>query len=132
MRAKSIAILLGSLIYLVSEPSVAAMLALSATLSSEDVAELKDPVFTRQIVRVDSGEVLVITHDYGYGLEIREAYIYCRAGETWELFVYQKTNSSKLTVTVTKEAIILVGKSGDPLMTVPLAALSAKFDKREH
>jgi hypothetical protein len=86
----------------------------------------------RQELDSPVGRILVLTRDYGSGLELREAYVYRWSGPAWELAAWLRTNSSKVQGRVKGNHLELMSKAGKVLITIPLEALVASFDPHEH
>lgn len=118
---------------LFSMSSHAENLALEASLSQAAVDSLQEPIFTKQKLSSSTEKFLVITRDYGSGLELREAYIY-RQSPTgqWDILAYRKTNSSRVMASLTDDCLKLAAKSGRVLLELPVEASGFRFDSQEH
>lgn len=107
--------------------------ALGANLSQAAVDGLKGPAFTKQELPYEDENFLVITRDYGSGIEIREAYVYLQNAEKqWDIVAYRRTNSSHLVASISNDRLQLIAKSGRILLEVPLKPFGFRFDPKEH
>lgn len=112
--------------------SRAESLVLGASLDQAEVDRLQRPVFTKQELSAGDEKFLVITRDYGSGLELREAYVYRQTAERWDMLAYRKTNSSLVVGSFTGRQLKLVSKSGRVLLEVAVEPESFRFDPKEH
>lgn len=106
--------------------------ALGESLDEDAAEKLPAPIFTRQKLATGDDEFLVVTQDYGSGLEIRKAYVYRRetAGR-WNLIAYLKTNSSRVTANLAGRRLRLVSMSGKVLLELPVESAGFRSDARE-
>ena len=95
---------------------------LAVSLSEADAAALQGPVFTTQILRSDR-EFLLVTREVGPGLAVRDAYLFVKDGAGWARMAQLATKESRIEGTVTADAVVLFGESGQALMQIKLAAL---------
>ena len=103
---------------------------LSRSLKPEDLERLS-PTFTRQILHSADGTFLLVTNDYGSGVELRDAYVYVWRHPVWQLVTYRRTNSAELTGRITGDRLVIVGKSGKVAMSIPLGTVNPAFDGSE-
>ena len=95
---------------------------LATVLSETDAAALQGPVFTTQILRGER-EFLLVTREIGAGLVVRDAYLFAKSGIGWTRVAQLATKESRIEGTVTADAVVLFGESGQALMQIKLAAL---------
>ena len=108
-------------------------LALEVSLSQTAVDSFQEPIFTKQKLASGDESFLVITRDYGSGLELREVYVYLQqAAGQWDMVAYRKTNSSRVIASLSGDRLMLSAKSGRTLLELPIETSSFKFDSREH
>ena len=118
---------------LLSMSSRAENLALEVRLSQAAVDRLQDPVFSKQELSSGAENFLVVTRDYGSGLELREVYVYRQdAVGQWGIIAYRKTNSSHVVASLTNDCLKLIAKSGKVLLELPVDASGFRFDSKEH
>ncbi|MFQ6312173.1 hypothetical protein [Lysobacter capsici] len=96
MRAKSIALFFMLVVFSMSVDACFGRDGPENHLSSKDVDDLSLPIYTKKIIPSDSGKFLIVTKDYGSGLELRDAYIYQSVNEGWQLMAYKRTREAKL------------------------------------
>ena len=101
-------------------------------LSTAEAAALKEPIFRRSELTVADTRLLLITRDFGPGLELRDAYLYCWAGDSWGMLAYRRTNSSQVSMRIKSGALELVTKAGRIVLSLPVDSLAGKYDPKEH
>lgn len=101
-------------------------------ITTAQAAALGEPIFTRSELTVAATRLLLITRDFGSGLELRDAYLYCWTGDSWGMLAYRRTNSSKVSMRVKAGALELVTKAGRIVLSLPVDSLAPKYDPKEH
>lgn len=130
MRIKSLML---SAILGFSISTQAMAMSLSGTLDPDEFERLRSPIYTKEFVDVGGERILVVTEDYGSGLELRDAYVYRQdTDKVWVLVAYRRSNSSKIDVAIEKGRMKLRSKSGRELMAIPVSSFAQVFDGKEH
>jgi len=100
---------------------IGALADLRTTLSPEDIKSLDGYKFSKEIVESPYGKFLMITYDYGSGLELTNAYIYILKNDaTWSLIAYINAGNSRLDGRINKDMIYFIEKSGNNLISILL------------
>ncbi|GGD36207.1 hypothetical protein GCM10007235_05240 [Pseudoxanthomonas indica] len=106
--------------------------AINSNLTQSDIDSLETPTFTKQELSSGSDEFLVVTRNYGSGLELRDAYVYRRgAGGQWDMIAFRRTNSSRVEGSLSANRLTLTAKSGKVVLEVPIEPSGFKFDPME-
>jgi hypothetical protein len=93
---------------------------------------LREPIYRHSELTIGPTRVLLITRDYGSGLELRDAYLYLWMDTEWGLFAYRRTNSAQVSMRVTGGTLALVTKAGNTVLSLPVDSIAAKYDAKEH
>jgi len=101
-------------------------------MSVTELDGLEAPIFSKQIIDVADTSHILVTRDYGSGLELRDAYLYRSVDSKWELVLYRRTNSSKLTGRVEAGTLEIVSAAGKVIDSIPISSLMREFDPKEH
>lgn len=120
MRAKSIALFFMLVVFSMSVDACFGRDGPGDHLSSKDVNGLSLPVYSKKIIRSDSSEFLVITKDYGSGLELRDVYIYRGVNREWELMIYKRTRQAKLDSRISGKNIEIFSGAMEVVLSVSL------------
>lgn len=92
-------------------------------LSVADLESLQTPIFTTQTVMAGSQRILLVSRDYGSGLELRDAFIYRWTSDTWTLLAFRRTNSSRVTARVKARDLQLIDRSDTVVLAIPVDSL---------
>jgi hypothetical protein len=74
---------------------------------------------------------LILMPDVGSGVTLRMVLIYVGARSGWSLVMVRKTNTSTVTVEREGDNLVFHARSGELLMTVPIASMPREFDATE-
>lgn len=107
-------------------------LSLGQVMSADELDGLAAPIFSKQILDIGDTSHILVTRDYGSGLELRDAYLYRSVESKWELILYRRTNSSRLTGRVEAGALEIVSAAGKVIDSIPINSLMREFDPKEH
>ena len=91
-------------------------------LSAAQVESLEWPIYTKAIVNTSKGKILLLTRDYGSGLEVRDAYVYRYAVDQWELVAYRRTGNSTIDVRIRADMLELFS-GNSTVLAMPVESL---------
>ena len=91
-------------------------------LTLAQLEALEAPIYTKEIVNTPAGKILVLTRDYGSGLEIRDAYVYRYAADVWELVAYRTTSNARIDARIRAGILELVAGNA-PILAMPVESL---------
>jgi hypothetical protein len=98
--------------------------ALVFRMTPAEVEALTEPVFTKRELDAGGQRVLFISRDFGSGRELRDAYLYRFAGDSWLLIAFRRTSSPKLDVGVSGADLHVTAKDGAVVISIPTDSIS--------
>ena len=121
MRTKQIVSLVATVL-MATATSASGMNEIPRQLSPAQVESLEWPIYTKEILNAPAGKLLVLTRDYGSGLEIRDAYVYRYTADYWELVAYRRTSNARIDARIREDMLeLIVGNS--VILAIPVQSL---------
>lgn len=80
---------------------------LEPSIDVESMSAFVSPTITKKHFSFKHGEYLFVTQDYGFGLELREIYLYRKNNNHWSLEAFARTRCSSPTLSYKKNRFIV-------------------------
>jgi hypothetical protein len=120
MRAKSIALFFMLVVFSVSVSARFGRDGPEDHLLLKDVDDLSPPIYSKKVIRSDSRKFLIVTKDYGSGLELRDVYIYRGVNEDWQLMACRRTRQAKLDSRIAGKDIEIFSDTTEVVLSVSI------------